>query len=210
MRNIFKKLSKPAKYLAFAMLSSIAIVLSGCGKSGEIVPEVNISYQEPTIQNLQTKQTNIAKCTGGILSFTFDWISPWQVTDASAYLSFVRTIDKPITEPIGVMGSASEMVVDGSVRASIGSARMAAKNDTASDTIIDPAATEDFYRKYSEPILIPVRISTDEKAGQFFAQVPFTVDDIASAPLGVHQMMVYMKINNYKTNTLSFELTFVP
>ena len=206
------------------------VITTGCGKSGAL--EDPVSYITPSIQNLQTKSTNIAKCTGGILSFTCDWTSPQVVNSANAYLSFVKTIDLPITEPIGVIGSATEMITNDSFRAVLtndpipfefSGLRMATKfnyastsrtisnnTNTASETVNDPEAVADFYRKYANPILIPVKINTNETAGQFFAQIPFTVNDIASAPLGVHQMMLYMKINGYKTNTLSFELTFVP
>ncbi len=225
------------KLLFIMFITAYIVITTGCGKSGEV--DDPVSYLTPSIQNLQTKSTNIAKCTGGILSFTCDWTSPQVVNSAKAYLSFVKTIDLPITEPIGVIGSASEMIVSSSTRAVVsdesiaimtndpipfdfGSMRLAKFNyastsrtisnttTTASETVNDPIATADFYRKYSEPILIPVRINTNETAGQFFAQIPFTTGDIASAPLGVHQMMLYMKINGYKTNTLSFELTFVP
>ncbi len=225
------------KLLFIMFITAYIVITTGCGKSGEV--DDPVSYLTPSIQNLQTKSTNIAKCTGGILSFTCDWTSPQVVSSANAYLSFVKTIDLPITEPIGVIGSASEMIVSSSTRAVVsdesmaimtndpipfdfGSMRLAKfnyastsrtisnTNTTASETVNDPIATADFYRKYSEPILIPVRINTNETAGQFFAQIPFTTGDIASAPLGVHQMMLYMKINGCKTNTLSFELTFVP
>ena len=233
------KLSIYSKLFCIAFITAYIVITTGCGKSGAI--EDPVSYLTPSIQNLQTKSTNIAKCTGGILSFTCDWTSPQVVSSANAYLSFVKTIDLPITEPIGVIGSAAEMIVSSSTRAVIregitavmtndpipfdfgSSLRLATKfnyastsrtisntTTTASETVNDPQATADFYRKYAEPILIPVRINTNETAGQFFAQIPFTTGDIASAPLGVHQMMLYMKINGCKTNTLSFELTFVP
>lgn len=229
--------SNYTKLLCILFITAYIVITTGCGKSGEV--EDPVTFVTPSIQNLQTKSTNIAKCTGGILSFTCDWTSPQVVSSANAYLSFVKTIDLPITEPIGVIGSASEMVISSSTRAvttneslavmtnepipfDFGSMRLAKFNyasttrtisnnsSTASETVNDPLATADFYRKYSEPILIPVRINTNETAGQFFAQIPFTTGDIASAPLGVHQMMLYMKINGYKTNTLSFEITFVP
>ena len=233
------KLSIYTKLLCIAFIIAYIVVTTGCGKSGEL--EDPVSYLTPSIQNLQTKSTNIAKCTGGILSFTCDWTSPHTVSSANAYLSFVKTIDLPITEPIGVIGSAAEMIVSSSTRAVVSegitavmtndpipfdfgsSLRLATKfnyastsrtvsntTTTASETVNDPIATADFYRKYANPIIIPVKINTNETAGQFFAQIPFTTGDIASAPLGVHQMMLYMKINGYKTNTLAFELTFVP
>ena len=232
------KLSIYSKLLCIAFITAFIVITTGCGKSGAI--EDPVSYLTPSIQNLQTKSTNIAKCTGGILSFTCDWTSPQVVSSANAYLSFVKTIDLPITEPIGVIGSASEMVTDTSSNITTNKSfraimtnetipfdysaiRLATKfnyasttrtlnnnTTTASETVNDPEAVEDFYRKYANPILIPVKINTNETAGQFFAQIPFTTGDIASAPLGVHQMMLYMKINGCKTNTLSFELTFVP
>ena len=231
-------LSIYTKLLCITFITAVIVFTTGCGKSGAL--EAPLSFVTPSIQNLQTKSTNIAKCTGGILSFTCDWTSPSVVNSANAYLSFVKTIDLPITEPIGVIGSAAEMIISSSSRAVVseeitalmtndpipfdfGSLRLATKfnyastsrtisntTTTASETVNDPIATADFYRKYAEPILIPVRINTNETAGQFFAQIPFTTGDIASAPLGVHQMMLYMKINGCKTNTLSFELTFVP
>ena len=211
------------KYISALFLITFLLFSTGCGKSGAI--EDPISYVTPSIQNLQTKTTNIAKSVGGILSFTCDWTSPETVNSAKAYLSFVRTIDLPVTEPIGVIGSASDMIIskssravmsnlpqdfsDNIIRFSIAQAERSAQT-TASATINDPIAVADFYRKYAEPILIPVKINTEESAGQFYAQIPFTTIDIASAPLGVHQMLLYMKINGHKTNTLAFELTFVP
>ena len=96
-------------------ITAYIVITTGCGKSGELEPP--ISYLTPSIQNLQTKSTNIAKCTGGILSFTCDWTSPSVVSSANAYLSFVKTIDLPLTEPIGVIGSAAEMIVSSSTRA---------------------------------------------------------------------------------------------
>lgn len=222
-KNSFKVLSQ---LISSLFLTAFVVFSTGCGKSGAI--EDPISYVTPTIQNLQTKSNNIAKCTGGILSFTCDWTSPSIVTNSKAYLSFVKTIDLPITEPIGVMGSATEMITNTSVRAVMtndvisynygninyhdssllrASVRAA---ETATETVNDPEATADFYRKYADPIVIPVRINSEETSGQFYSEIPFTINDIASAPLGVHQMMFYMKINGYKTNTLSFEITFVP
>ena len=223
MKKSFNKVT--SQLLTVIFLTVITIFSTGCGKSG--VLEEPVSYVTPTIQNLQAKSRNIAKCTGGILSFSCDWTSPTVVTDSKAYLSFVKTIDLPITEPIGVMGSATEMITNTSARAvmtnerinynygdinpevSYVKASVRAAEEVATD-VVDPEATADFYRKYADPIVIPVRINSEEKSGQFYSEVPFTINDIASAPLGVHQMMFYMRINGYKTNTLSFELTFVP
>lgn len=219
------KLSLTMKCICVAFFAMFATITIGCGKSGEVEEEP--SFITPSIQNLQTQSTNIAKCTGGILSFTCDWMSPEKVNSANAYLSFVKTIDLPVTEPIGIIGSAAEMIISQSANAVMSNqviafddtvfARMATTGNStntsaeiASDSINTPEAIADFYRRYAEPILIPVRINTNEIAGQFYAQIPFTTNDIASAPLGVHQMLVYMKINGYKTNTLAFELTFVP
>ncbi len=223
MKNYISKVT--TQILSAMFLIVFSLLTTGCGKSGAL--EEPISYVTPTIQNLQAKARNIAKCTGGILSFSCDWTSPTVVTDSKAYLSFVKTIDLPVTEPIGVMGSATEMVTNNSARAVMTNekininygnidpeinnikASVRAAEENATDTI-DPEATADFYRKYADPIVIPVRINSEEKSGQFYTEVPFTINDIASAPLGVHQMMFYMKINGYKTNTLSFEITFVP
>lgn len=218
MKRFDIKVNRPI--IGFIIIAFIWLISStGCGKSGAIKDPV--SYVTPSIQNLQTQSTNIAKCTGGILAFTFDWTSPKVVSTASAYLSFVKTIDLPVTEPIGVIGSATEMITNSSLRASavITNEKLplyydlkeyGLKLDNATSSINNPQAIIDFYKKYEKPILIPVKISTEETSGQFFAQIPFTPNDIASAPLGIHQMMVYMNINGYKTNTLAFELTFVP
>ena len=107
--------SNYTKLLCILFITAYIVITTGCGKSGEV--EDPVSFVTPSIQNLQTKSTNIAKCTGGILSFTCDWTSPQVVSSANAYLSFVKTIDLPITEPIGVIGSASEMVISSSTRA---------------------------------------------------------------------------------------------
>jgi len=70
--------------------------------------------------------------------------------------------------------------------------------------------TTAFFAKYAEPIKIPTKIGTDELSGRWEVEIPFAPEDTSIAPLGVYQMIFYMEMNRLKTNTLAFEMTFIP
>ncbi|MDD3146558.1 MAG: hypothetical protein PHD82_04595 [Candidatus Riflebacteria bacterium] len=207
MKKLLAQFSYGKKILAIIVGLFAALAVGCTDKSGAIEePLPPWSYVTPTVQNLKTYATSISKCSGGILRLTCDWVSPNTVSTATAYVGFVRTIQDPKTEPIGVIAS-DVATISKDIRAGL-----AWQTTIATTTEIPCVAsdTEAFYAKFSVPISIPTRIGTDETAGQWGAEIPFAHNDIASAPLGVHQMIFYMYINHQKTNTLSFELTFVP
>jgi len=124
------------------------------------------------------------------------------VSSISAYVGFVRTIQNPKTEPVGVIASGVASLSKNLRHNLLWQTTTATTTCTASDSTA-------FYSKFKDPIIVPTKIGTDQTAGQWAAQIPFAHEDIASAPLGVHQMIFYMYINYQKTNTLSFEVTFV-
>lgn len=192
--------------LLFAIIATFA---AGCTeKSGAIEdPLPPYSHITPTVQNLKTYSTSISRCSGGILRMTSEWTSPAAVSTATAYIGFVRTILDSKTEPIGIIAS-DVATVSKDIRANL----LWQTNTTATTTVTvcNASETADFYARFATPIPIPTKIGTDENGGLWGAEIPFAHEDIASAPLGVNQMIFYMYINNQKTNTLSFELTFVP
>lgn len=208
MQKLLANLSLRKKILALCVCV-LATLASGCtDKSGAIEePLPPWSYITPTVQNLKTYSTSISKCSGGILRLTCDWTSPSTVSTATAYLGFVRTIQNSKTEPIGVIASAVA-TISKDIRAGLAWQTTIATTTWGLGCLASD--TEAFYTKFKEPIAMPTRIGTNEGAGQWGVAIPFAHDDIASAPLGVHQMIFYMYINRQKTNTLSFELTFVP
>ncbi|HNX77923.1 MAG TPA: hypothetical protein PLM07_17605 [Candidatus Rifleibacterium sp.] len=205
MKNYSGRFSVSKKMLWLFIVVIAAFAVGCTDKTGAIEdPLPPYSYITPTVQNLKTYATSISKCSGGILRLTSQWASPYPVSTATAYIGFVRTIQNPKTEPIGIIASAVA-TLSRDLRAGL-----AWQTTTIATSPCVASDTEAFYRMFAEPVQIPVRIGTDENAGLFGAEIPFAHQDIASAPLGVHQMMFYMYINRQKTNTLSFELTFVP
>ncbi|KAF1080535.1 MAG: hypothetical protein GQF41_2945 [Candidatus Rifleibacterium amylolyticum] len=175
-----------------------AFFLAGCDKTGQIEdPLPPYSYVTPTIQSLQVVATSISKTTGGIMKLSCEWTSPSAVSTATAYLGFVRTIQDVVTEPVGVIASDTATKTASLLNSVNATSRFAVN-----------AETEAFYQRFKDPIAIPTKIGTDNQAGQWAAEIPFTPQDIYGAPLGVHQMILYMSINGVKTNTLAFEMTF--
>lgn len=180
-------------------------LLVGCSGDTGILPDPipETLYVTPTIQHLQVENTTISKCGGGILYLSCEWSSPYKVTTATAYLGFVKTIKNPTTEPVGVIGSQTATITASLLP------QFLAQTVTASDTCT-ASDTEAFFAKYALPIVIPTKIGTVEKFGRWEVEIPFAPDDTSIAPLGVYQMIFYMDINSLKTNTLSFEITFIP
>lgn len=189
------------KKLIFLFILAFAIASGGCDKTGALKdPVAPASYVAPTISNLQVTASSISKCAGGIMRLTCEWTSPGIVSTATAYLSFVKTIQDVVSEPVGVIASDTTKLA-GSRFAEVVTA-------TDSECLkSDPVA---FYNRFKQPIAIPTKVGTSELAGMWSAEIPLPKEDIISAPLGIHQMVFYMSINGVKTNTLSFETTFVP
>lgn len=193
------------KNLLLALIILGAIFTGGCSeKTGALTDPVGpnvYSYVNPTIAKLQVVATSISKSTGGIVRLNCEWTTPSIVSTATAYLGFVRTIQDYVHEPVGVIGSDTATLTR-SLPLSI--AMLTASTPVS---IEDPAA---FYERFKIPIAIPTKIGTSQLSGLWSAEIPMPNEDIAYAPLGVHQMVFYMSINGVKTNTLSFEMTFVP
>lgn len=190
------------KILLAFLICLVMIASSGCsGKSGALEDPVSpLSYVAPTIANLQVGSGAISKCTGGILRVNSEWASPRVVSTATAYLAFVKTIQEVNTEPVGVIGSGTSDLQGGVLAQVIA--------PVASDAACLTSDAAAFYRRFSQPIAIPTKVGTDKLSGMWSADIPMPKDDIADAPLGIHQMLFYMSINGQKTNTLSFEITF--
>lgn len=186
-----------ARYLLLVLLMFAAVFSSGCDDKTGILedPAGPASYVTPTISNLQVQTTSISRRTGGILQISCEWVSPAIVSTATAYLGFVKTIQDYVHEPVGVIGSGTA------------SAPRRLSFNIQGATTTDVAS---FYERFRLPIAIPTKVGTNRPGGLWSAQIPLPHEDIFNAPDGVHQMVFYMSINGLKTNTLSFEMTFVP
>ncbi len=178
--------------------------LCGCSeKTGALKdPLPPFSYVTPTISNLAVVASSVSKCSGGIVRLTCEWTTPNAVATATAYLGFVKSIQNTVTEPVGVIGSDVATISRNIV--------FAMQPQTASDPACIASDSAAFYERFRQPNAIPTKGGTSELAGMWSAEIPLPREDIISAPLGVHQMVFYMSINGIKTNTLSFEMTFVP
>ncbi len=186
--------------LLVMLVLAVTVISPGCSEKTGILPEPQPEpiFVTPTIYDLQVQNNSISKCGGGIMSIACTWTSPWKVATATAFLGFVKTIQDQKTEPVGVIGSSTTGVILNNLRA-----QTVTTDCTASDTAA-------FFAKYAEPIEIPTMIGTNENSGRWEVDIPFAPADTSIAPLGVYQMIFYMKMNHIKTNTLAFELTFVP
>ncbi|MDN5280243.1 MAG: hypothetical protein PWR01_4208, partial [Clostridiales bacterium] len=157
-------------FFFFVFIIIILAATSGCSEKTGILPDpvAEPSYVTPTIQNLQVKNSTIAKCEGGILTISCDWTSPRKVSTATAYLGFVKTIKDPTTEPVGIIAS---QPVETDVRAaSLMGQTVASDTCLASDTAA-------FFARYAEPIYIPTRIGTDDLSGRWEVEIPFAPED---------------------------------
>lgn len=193
------------KLLSFVVLLIFSILSFGCDSNDGALPDpvAPYSYVVPTIKNLKVTKTQVSRSTGGILKFTCEWTSPGQVSSAAAYLAFVRTIYNPVTGPIGVIGSSTATAT-----ASLRSYELRAV--TATTTATCTTNLDAFYTRFKDPIYIPTKVGTDNLKGGWSVEVPFTSADVCDAPDGKQQMLFWIVMNGQKTNTLAFEMEFVP
>lgn len=180
------------RLVEFYILVFVLLAIVGCGKTGEIEePPPPFSHVGPTISNLVANSTKITRNGGGILDISCKWFSPAPVSTATAYLAFVRSVKDAATEPIGVIASktnATPSVLE--IRGS--------ESDQASA----------FFVRFKDPIMIPTGIGTSQLSGLWNVALPFTRSDVFDAPLGKQQMLLWMTVNNMKTNSLAFEIEF--
>ena len=64
-----------------------------------------------------------------------------------------------------------------------------------------------FSSSFDNPLAISTGIATRELSGLWTVEIPFPASAIASATPGKQQMLLWMIINQKKTNTLAFEIT---
>ena len=183
------------------------IVVTGCDKSGELeTPPTAPSSVGPTIYSLTAQDTTLSRSSGGILTVSCKWTSPWTVATAAAYLAFVRSVKDIVTEPVGIIGTETASTTGSLLFApsyGVLPAAQVATNpaEAASDTVA-------FYARFEHPLVFSTGIGTQELEGAWGVEIPFTKNDIGDAPLGKQQMLLWMVINGVKTNTLAFEIEF--
>ena len=194
-----------------------ACFVVGCDKSGELdTPPTAPSAVGPTIYSLVAQDTTLSRSSGGILTVSCKWTSPYKVATAAAYLAFVRSVKDIKTEPVGIIGTETA-----SVSTSLRVLRFSGSGDglrpevlfqtaseTASGTADVASDTVAFYNRFQDPLVFSTGIGTEELEGAWGVEIPFTKNDIGDAPLGKQQMLLWMMVNGYKTNTLAFEIEF--
>jgi hypothetical protein len=136
-----------------------------------------------------------------------EWTSPAKVATATTKVAFVRTITIEKTEPVAVIGSGTATTTANLLWNLL---PQTATSTTTATSTCNASDTEAFFTRWEDPISIPTKIGTEELAGAFSVEIPFVPKDICDAPLGTQQMLIYMHVNGVKTNTLAFEITFVP
>ncbi|RCK78326.1 MAG: hypothetical protein OZSIB_1568 [Candidatus Ozemobacter sibiricus] len=200
---------------SFLLVSVLLVVVCftvACEKSGELTyPAGPGTAVGPTISRLIAANTVLSRANGGILRLSCAWTTPWPISTATAYVAFVRSLLDGQASPTGVVGSgtASDVasITTGAPAPTDGQTQTATTTATASDTVADPAA---FFLRFQSPLVIPLGIGTDQLTGFFQLDIPFPKADISDAPLGKQQMLLWMMINGRQTNSLAFEVEFVP
>lgn len=190
----------------------VVLTTAACDESGEVVyPEAPPSSVGPTLANLLAGTTTLSRTDGGILRLSCEWASPRAVTTGTAYIAFVRSLSDVLASPTGVIGSgtATTTVTATSTTSTATDTTTASGTSTASDTAT-ASETAAFFARFATPIAVPLGIGTDQNQGFFSVEIPFPTADIADAPLGRQQMLLWMVINGAKTNSLAFEVEFTP
>ena len=58
-------------------------------------------------------------------------------------------------------------------------------------------------------MVIPTTIGTIQQTGYWSVAIPFPSSIVGKATLGKQQMLLWMVLNERKTNTLAFEIQFI-
>jgi hypothetical protein len=198
---------------AVVAMLAIVLLIVGCETSGELKPVPGpASYVGPTISNFTSTARTLSKVNGGILDISCRWNSPNPVATAAAFLAFVRSLQDPKTEPVGIIGSGTATtslrlpnLAEDFPSRQIFAAPLA---QTASEAALASEAA--FFAKFADPIVIPSGIGTNDLTGLWRVQLPFPAPDLVNAPLGNQQMLLWMNINGMRTNSLAFEITINP
>ncbi|MBP7633854.1 hypothetical protein KBA41_06765 [Candidatus Ozemobacteraceae bacterium] len=135
----------------------------------------------PTIASLTVSGNSIDQAEGGILTLSCAWVTATPIAAATGVVALASTVANP--GPTGIVSSGT---ASASFRASVHGAG--------------------FFDEFATPLEIPTSIGEASTEGIWQVQLPFPVATVASATIGKHQMLIWMLIDGYKTNSLAFEL----
>ncbi len=166
-------------------VSLVATLFStGCNDQGTPVSTGTIGgtpWFYPTIASLTVSGNSIKQSDGGFLELSCSWFTATPITAATGVVALASTVADP--GPTGIVSSGT---ASASFRTSIHSAG--------------------FYDEFATPLEIRTTLGQVSTEGLWQATLPFPVATVASATVGKHQMLFWMVIDGYKTNSLGFEL----
>ncbi len=178
-----KKFFLPMLFITCSLVA--ALFSSGCDDGTPVSSSTAVQnpWYYPTIASLTVSGNSIKRSDGGILTVSCQWLTADQISLATGVIALASTVADP--GPIGIVSSGT---ASASIRTTILGAR--------------------FLDEFHTPIEIPTSVGSATTKGIWRVQLPFPVATVADAPLGKHQMLLWMVINGYRSNSLAFELEF--
>lgn len=172
----------PFLFVAFSLVATF--FSTGCNDQGTPVSAGTTGgspWFYPTIASLTVTGNSIKQSDGGFLELSCSWTTATPITAATGVIALASTVADP--GPTGIVSS-----------------------DTASASFRTSICGAGFYDEFATPLEIRTTLGQVSTEGLWQATLPFPVATVASAPVGKHQMLFWMVIDGYKTNSLGFEL----
>ncbi|HEY9070844.1 MAG TPA: hypothetical protein VIV61_11365 [Candidatus Ozemobacteraceae bacterium] len=173
--------------LAVACSLVATLFSTGCDDEGSPVSAstggTTSTWFYPTIASLTVSGNTIKRADGGILTLSCQWMTATPIHLATGIVALASTVADP--GPIGIVSSGTATA---SIRADLRGAS--------------------FLEEFSRPIEIPTSVGSATTKGTWRVQLPFPVATVSSAPLGKHQMLLWMLIDGSRSNSLAFEIEF--
>lgn len=135
----------------------------------------------PTIASLSVSGATIKQAEGGILTLSCSWVTATPISAATGVVALASTVADP--GPTGIISSG-----------------------TASASVRTSVLGAGFADEFATPLEIPTSMGLASTEGIWQVQLPFPIATVASATIGKHQMLLWMVIDGYKTNSLAFEI----
>lgn len=172
----------PVLFVAVSLVSTL--FSTGCNDQGTPVSTGTTSgtpWFYPTIASLTVSGNSIKQSDGGILTIACSWVTATPIAAATGVVALASTVADP--GPTGIISSG-----------------------TASASVRSSVLGAGFFDEFATPLEIPTSMGEASTEGIWRVQLPFPVATVASATVGKHQMLLWMIIDGYKTNSLAFEL----
>ncbi|HOT26542.1 MAG TPA: hypothetical protein PLU72_00040 [Candidatus Ozemobacteraceae bacterium] len=172
----------PVLFIAACLVATL--LSTGCNDQGTPLSAGTAGgtpWFYPTIASLTVTGNSIKQADGGILTLSCSWVTATPIAAATGVVALASTVANP--GPTGIVSSGT---ASASFRASVRGAG--------------------FFDEFASPLEIPTSLGAASTEGIWQVQLPFPVATVASATVGKHQMLLWMIIDGYKTNSLAFEL----